>query len=76
MKQLLPNEDSSNDSDCERPAMALKSLRTAVFALRTKDAPGDIEHENVYGALSCDDDDHDEHGLNPSGGTSNCEGDR
>ena len=46
--------------------MALKSLRTAVFALRQKDAPLDIEHENMYGALSCDDDDHDDHDLNPS----------
>ena len=26
----------------------------------------DIEQENMYGALSCDDDDHDDHDLNPS----------
>ena len=46
--------------------MVLKSLRKAVFALRAKDAPVDIEHENMYGALSCDDDGHDDHDLNPS----------
>ena len=31
-----------------------------------KDAPVDIEHENMYGALRCEDDDHDDHDLNPS----------
>ena len=35
-KPFLPNEELSDDLDCERPDMALKSLRTAVFALRRR----------------------------------------
>ena len=64
MKRLLPNEDSSDDSDSERPAVALKSLR--IFALRTKDAPVDTEHDHMHGALRYDGDDHDDHVMNPS----------
>ena len=49
--------------------MALKSLRTAAFALRTKDARVDIEHENMYGALNCDDDDDDHNARDPNPST-------
>ena len=65
MKPLLPNKDSSDDSESESPAMALKSLRTSVFVLRAKDAPVNIEHDNMYGALRCDGENHDDHVLDP-----------
>ena len=62
MKPLLSNEESSDDSDCERPAMALNRSRIAILTLRNEDAHVDIEHESMYGALMCYDHD-DDHGA-------------